>query len=179
LTKRLSPPGIGRSLTPVMPLRWQSGSSPRLALPPPPGMVPPQPHPYTGGGAARHFASARHFHRGSHLESTWQKNRDNGSDFHGLANSKGGFLASFFGSHLIQFSEATSRKPPDGSQAAAQPQNREPKSDGPGLCAEGDRDLADRPAARGCSVCLHRFRAFLKGTSIFAPFQRRSVVRAV
>ena len=39
----------------------------------PPGMVPPQPLLYAGGGAARRFASDRHFHRVIQAESTWRK----------------------------------------------------------------------------------------------------------
>ena len=74
-----------------------------------------------GGGAARHFASVWHFHRGSHPESTWRKLDKETPVFQGLMKSRSGQAGFFGGIHLSQFAEAMCgcqprRKPPRTSR---------------------------------------------------------------
>ena len=71
------------------------------------------------GGAARHFASDRQFHRGSQAESTFRANVENVTHFQRLGESRSRRAGFFCGIQGSQFAEATTpeasqRKPPAG-----------------------------------------------------------------
>jgi hypothetical protein len=71
------------------------------------------------GGAARRFASDRHFHRGIQAESTWRVILEKATHFQRLAESRSRRAGFFCGIQGIHFAEATTpeasqRKPPDG-----------------------------------------------------------------
>ena len=64
------------------------------------------------GGAARRFASDRHFHRGIQAEATRRVIFGKATRYQRLAESRSWRAGFFCGIHLSQFSEATSWKPP-------------------------------------------------------------------
>ncbi len=63
------------------------------------------------GGAARYFASDRHFHRGIHPESTFRLISEKATHYQRLAESRSGQGGFFCGIQGIHFEEASKRKP--------------------------------------------------------------------
>ena len=136
-------------------IRMSSWRSLAIAQPcgAPPGMVPPRPRLYAGGGAARYFASGRHFHRGIHPEATCRMILEKATQYQRLAESRSRRAGFFCGIRGIQFVEATTPEASQRKQACQAPSKQRFDPRRGGIRVSPDRGFSGPLAATPHQLC--------------------------
>ena len=99
------------------------------------------------GGAARHFASGRHFHRGIQAEATCRTILEKATHYQRLAESRPWRAGFFCGIQGIQFAEATTPEASQRKPACQTPTKQRFDPRRGGIRASPDRDLTGPLAA--------------------------------